>query len=1268
MGEFALQVEKIFMNCCRFPLLLLVLVVFCSVKNSLFATPLAHTEVGESEQQSVENNLEGKNSVVESASVIPIAVVVSAQSEQQKPSHPAVNAIDGDPATRWCGDGPDMPNWFQLELQKAVTISGVELAWEIQSDWMQYTIETSPDGQRWTVSTDASQNTQAGVRRERCDAQAVRFLRVKVLRQQRGMWPSLREIRLFDGDGNLLPLNVEHSTQIALEVDTARLQTGGNSVPRTHRLTPAEENELLAGVAVPEGFAVTLFAPWQMANYPTYLAAAPNGDLYVSSDGNGSLGRQPHRGRVLRLRDIDNDGRADEVTEFIPDIDSPRGIVWDHDRLYVLHPPHIDAFFDADHDGVAESSQRLISNIAFGFDKRPADHTTNGLEMGVDGWLYVACGDFGFMEATGTDGRTLQMRGGGVVRFRPNGSGLETYSDGTRNIYGIAVSPMLDLFARDNTNDGGGWNVRLHHLSGLEDHGYPRLFQNFAEEIVKPLADYGGGSGCGACFIDEPGIPPAWNKRAYTCDWGRGASFRHPVKRQGAGFVENGEPEEFFKMPRPTDIDVDGRSAVYQAAWKGPATFKWDGPAHGFIARATPTSHVPTTPPEFPVVHDIDLVDIVKHSASHVRRLAAQRMLLRRSFSEEMKNALLEVVQDRSLPLENRVVALYAISQRGLRSQASHDILEILTPNISNDDPILPMLIRSCGDFGIDLKTAGTRGPVPADLLERWLSSTDPRSILESIIATVRQDAVEVTESIAVHLASPDPLIVHTAYRGLVKLNAYDVALQTFDNEDQMVCRGAALALMRMHQPEVVSAIIDRLRVVHEPERRTLMIEVLARLAQREAKWKGDSWSTRPDTRGPYYQPELWEETPKILTVLNGLLDAPETSGAEAAGIVAALGRNRVRNDRGLAVLLNLAQTNSTLQASLIQQLMQQDDLPTEAIPILTAAVKEPAVSPESLLGIISLLLRSNNPDVFPSVLDAIVTLQRCPAARQQQKLARVALLASPVLQNHVGLLSERLRAEASGPGGEWYAACLLTIASDRKSKQEPRDRSLHALDQAWQQVAGRHAIIQAVFWTKLPIMNDRLLAASNDPDKRIQQLAKSTMKRLGIQQAGEDTTQRIEDLPLVDAVVAVNSYTRGSIALGEVIFTHAQCVNCHTVSEDAPAKGPYLGSIAMIYRRPQLAEAILMPNKTIAQGFKTNLLLLKSGITVTGFVTKESADGIMLRDANGKEQSIAFDEIDERMTLPTSVMPAGLINRFTVHEVSSLIDYIESLAVKKSK
>jgi hypothetical protein len=293
------------------------------------------------------------------------------------------------------------------------------------------------------------------------------------------------------------------------ELKDTSLAKGGNSKPTIIKLSAAEETAILqkGGVSVPDGFTVTLFAPWQTANYPVYVAAAPNGDLYVSSDGCGSLGRDADRGRVLRLRDKDGDGRADEVSEFIPSIDSPRGLIWDHDRLYLLHPPHVSVFFDKDGDGVAEDSKRLVTNIAFGFKDRPADHTTNGLDLGVDGWIYVAGGDFGFIEAIGSDGRKLQNRGGGVYRFRPDGSGLELFSYGTRNILAVPTSPLLDLFGRDNTNDGGGWNVRFHHFSGLDDHGYPRLYMNFADEIIAPLADYGGGSGCGGVYIHEPDSP-----------------------------------------------------------------------------------------------------------------------------------------------------------------------------------------------------------------------------------------------------------------------------------------------------------------------------------------------------------------------------------------------------------------------------------------------------------------------------------------------------------------------------------------------------------------------------------------------------------------------------------------------------------------------------------------------------------------------------------------------------------------------------------------
>src|SRR5690606_22179498 len=101
-------------------------------------------------------------------------------------------------------------------------------------------------------------------------------------------------------------------------------------------------------------------------------------------------------------------------------------------------------------------------------------------------WLYIAVGDFGFMEAEGTDGRKLPFRNGGVVRVRPDGTGMEIYSTGTRNILEVAMDPLLNGFIRDNTNAGGGWDIRLHHFSGMEDHGYPRLYMNFGDEIVQP--------------------------------------------------------------------------------------------------------------------------------------------------------------------------------------------------------------------------------------------------------------------------------------------------------------------------------------------------------------------------------------------------------------------------------------------------------------------------------------------------------------------------------------------------------------------------------------------------------------------------------------------------------------------------------------------------------------------------------------------------------------------------------------------------------------
>jgi len=86
----------------------------------------------------------------------------------------------------------------------------------------------------------------------------------------------------------------------------------------------------------------------------------------------------------------------------------------------------------------------------------------------------------------------------------------------------------MDIFARDNTNDGGGWNVRFHHFTGLDDHGYPRLYKNFNDEAIRtPRRLMAVVRGCGAVYIDEPGFPAEWNDAPFTCRRGTGASAAH---------------------------------------------------------------------------------------------------------------------------------------------------------------------------------------------------------------------------------------------------------------------------------------------------------------------------------------------------------------------------------------------------------------------------------------------------------------------------------------------------------------------------------------------------------------------------------------------------------------------------------------------------------------------------------------------------------------------------------------------------------------------
>ena len=120
--------------------------------------------------------------------------------------------------------------------------------------------------------------------------------------------------------------------------------------------------------ALPEGFVMKEFAGPPNADYPAAITVSASGDVYVSSDQNGSLGHKKNMGRIIRCRDKDGDGKADEFIHFVPDVDSPRGGHFVGDTLYLIHPPYLSSFRDTNGDGVADEKKTLVTGLGGGIE------------------------------------------------------------------------------------------------------------------------------------------------------------------------------------------------------------------------------------------------------------------------------------------------------------------------------------------------------------------------------------------------------------------------------------------------------------------------------------------------------------------------------------------------------------------------------------------------------------------------------------------------------------------------------------------------------------------------------------------------------------------------------------------------------------------------------------------------------------------------------------------------------------------------------------
>jgi putative membrane-bound dehydrogenase-like protein len=642
---------------------------------------------------------------------------------------------------------------------------------------------------------------------------------------------------------------------------------------------PTDERTFRDTVKAPDGFDVTLFAAPPKVGYPVALAAAPTGELFVAVDEQGSIGRTAGGGKVLRCIDKDGDGKVDEVTVFAR-MEHPRGLIYQGGSLWVLHPPFLSVYHDGG-KGVADRSEVLVTGLTSDMiDRRGGDHTTNGIRMGLDGWIYIAVGDYGCPPAKGKDGRTITMRGG-IARVRPDGTDLEVFATGLRNPFDIGIDPFMNLFTRDNDdNRPGGWDVRVSHLMQGAYYGYSQHYARFPDEIMPPLGQFGGGSGTGNLFLQDPRWPEKYRNVLVTGDWGRSEVYRHELRPKGPTFEL--KQEVFLRFPRPTGIDMDGSGRLYVASWRGGEASTYVGPNVGFIARVIPHGLESAPFPDLGRAGLDRLVGLLS-GPSAVARLHAQREILRRGHSPEATAALVKLASDGSAPLEGRVAAVFALKQ--LDGKDSHPALL----KLSEDAAVREYALRALTDRRKELDGLDMKPFVAA------LSDESPRVRAQALISIGRLNAVSAAKHILpltarpkgsvmptrtpVH-AQPDPdrVLPHLAVRTLISLGAVDACLEALDGP---YAQGALAALRWMHDRKAVDGLISKLRTTRDAELRRDMLAALARLYNREADFRGAWWGIRPENDGPYYDAVEWEQSKRVGAVLtSAVLDADADTAA----------------------------------------------------------------------------------------------------------------------------------------------------------------------------------------------------------------------------------------------------------------------------------------------------------------------------------------------------------------------------------------------------
>ena len=154
-----------------------------------------------------------------------------------------------------------------------------------------------------------------------------------------------------------------------------------------------------------------------------------------------------------------------------------------------------------------------------------------------------------------------------------------------------------------------------------------------------------------------------------------------------------------------------------------------------------------------------------------------------------------------------------------------------------------------------------------------------------------------------------------------------------------------------------------------------------------------------------------------------------------------------------------------------------------------------------------------------------------------------------------------------------------------------------------------------------------------------------------------ETTSQKISRIRSIGNILV--RYGPGNPGKGKALFKET-CATCHQLFGEGNKVGPDL-TTADRKNRDFLITQVIDPSAIIRPEFVAFNATTTDGRTLMGLVVESTPAAVTLLDAKNEKTVLSRDRIDDLTASPVSLMPDGLLDKFTEEMLCDLFSYLQS-------